>query len=341
MDEIRTARLTLRAPSLSDLEEVHALVSDFEVVKGTASWPYPSDREFTASRSAPLPGELDFGGPVRLGDEIIGLMGIRDSEIGYMFARKHWGKGYATEMASAVIARAFAMSDVPEIGAGFWQDNPASGRVLQKLGFVVEGASRQFSAAQNREVDATDVALTRENWLARTPLRIETDRLVIRDFAPDDTAVFHSFAAQPDVARMMQSIPTPLSLAQALEWIDTRRYRGRLGFCAGVYLRSGVLVGTVGIGGDPVNVAYFFDPNHWGNGYATEAMQGFLSFAFERFGMDQVEAGAMEHNPASQAVLRKLGFDEIGHKLHQSALRVEPDPLILYRLSRTPLEATQ
>lgn len=320
---------------------MHAIVSDFEVVKGTATWPHPANREFTASRCVVMSGQVDFGGPVFLGDEMIGLIGIRDQTLGYMYARKHWGQGYAGEMAGALIARAFGLSDTAEINAGFWADNPASGRVLEKLGFAATGPSVQFCAARGQNVDGIDMVLSRAVWLAANPLRIETERLTIHAFGSDDIAAFHAIARQQQVSRMLQSVAHPLSFADAASWIDSRRYSGRVGFCAGVYLPDDRLIGAVGIGGNPVSTMFFFDPAQWGHGYATEAMRGFLSAIMVQFGLLQIVAGAMPDNPASQRVLTKLGFEKTHRDQQQSTVRLEPDPCIMYRLSRQQFEAAK
>ncbi len=341
MDEIRTKRLRWRLPVASDVDGYMAFVSDYEVVKWTASWPHPADRDFVVSRCVPVDRERGFAGPVFLGDVQIGGIGIMGGELGYFFAREHWGKGYATEMAAAIITRAFKNPDLGEITASVILGNGGSVAVLKKLGFQQTGMSRCPCIAQGGEYDALDYILTRERWLAQNPLLIETDRLLINAFAPGDAGAFRAIGARKEVARMMQSIPHPLSLQQAQDWIIEREYTGKIGFFAGVYLRDGTLIGAVGLGGEPVSTAYFFHPNQWGHGYATEAMDGFLTQMFAQFDLPELTAGAMVDNPASQQVLTKLGFVEIGRKMHQPSLRLEPDPLILYRLKRTEFKASR
>ncbi len=339
MDEIKTKRLTMRDPTPDDLDIYLAFVSDYEVVKWTSSWPYPADREFTLSRCQQIDPELGFVGLVFLGDKLIGGMSCYDGSLGYFIARDHWSKGYASEMGHAAIARAFAVTDWDQITAEVMLGNPGSVKVLEKLGFMYSGPCQCSSVAQGGDFDASQFILSRADWLAANPLHIETDRLVIRAFGPNDTAAFHAFASHNEVARMMHSIPHPLSMEQAQDWIDGRVYNGQIGFCPGVYLQDGTLIGTLGIGGDPVSTAYFFDPNHWQQGYATEAMRGFLAAMFSKFDLTEIEAGAMVDNPASQRVLEKLGFTATGRKLHQSNQRLEPDPLILYRLTQTQFKA--
>lgn len=150
--EIVTARLTLRRTRPEDLDALHALASDFEVVKQTATWPWPPDRAFTATRAVPMAPGVGMGGPVFAGEELVGMMGVSVTDdmpgLGYMFARAHWGRGYATEMGRALLAHAWARYDWPEIGAAVLADNPASARVLLKLGFEEGPGGTGPSAAQ-------------------------------------------------------------------------------------------------------------------------------------------------------------------------------------------------
>ncbi|WP_421704273.1 GNAT family N-acetyltransferase [Aliiroseovarius sp.] len=138
--ELRTDRLLLRRARPSDLDALHAMVSDYDVVSQTASWPWPADRTFTATRCEPMDPARGLSGPVFLGEKLVGMMGLHDDgELGYMFARAHWGKGFATEMGRAVITHGFANYDWPELKACVFTGNPGSARVLEKLGFVETG----------------------------------------------------------------------------------------------------------------------------------------------------------------------------------------------------------
>ncbi|WP_300513971.1 GNAT family N-acetyltransferase [Aliiroseovarius sp.] len=142
--DLRTDRLRLRSVRPSDLDALHALVSDREVVSQTASWPWPADRAFTATRCEPMDPARGISGLVFLGECLVGVMGVHDTgenqgEMGYMFARAHWGKGFATEMGRVLIAHAFATYDWTKITACVFDGNPGSIRVLEKLGFAEAG----------------------------------------------------------------------------------------------------------------------------------------------------------------------------------------------------------
>ncbi|MCB1337458.1 MAG: GNAT family N-acetyltransferase [Maritimibacter sp.] len=150
--EIITPRLTLRRARPGDLDALHALASDWEVVKQTATWPWPPDRAFTATRSTPIPPEDGMGGPVFSGDALVGMIGVAmkegKTELGYMFAQPYWGRGYATEIGRALIAHAWATYDWPAIEACVFDDNRGSARVLEKLGFTETGPCTGACAAR-------------------------------------------------------------------------------------------------------------------------------------------------------------------------------------------------
>ncbi|WP_371224345.1 GNAT family N-acetyltransferase [Roseovarius sp. 2305UL8-3] len=140
-DGLTTQRLVLRPVRPFDLDKVHAIASDYEVVHQTGTWPWPADRAFTAARCV----ENIPGAPISLaawlGNDLVGLIGVRDDgDLGYMLACDHWGQGYATEMGQAVVQHAQAQKTWSQLKACVFEDNPGSVRVLEKLGFV-EGAA--------------------------------------------------------------------------------------------------------------------------------------------------------------------------------------------------------
>ncbi len=103
MTRLITDRLMMRRAQPSDAEAYHALVSDYDVVKMTASWPWPADPAHTMLRMMPLDPKLGMVGPVFHRGELVGGMGVSSKEggqpeMGYMLARTHWGKGFASEM---------------------------------------------------------------------------------------------------------------------------------------------------------------------------------------------------------------------------------------------------
>jgi RimJ/RimL family protein N-acetyltransferase len=81
--------------------------------------------------------------------ELIGGIGLRvdkqhdTAELGYWIGKPYWGNGYCTEAVAAMVEFGFSQFGWRKIYAEHFSDNPASGRVLEKLGFVREGRRRK------------------------------------------------------------------------------------------------------------------------------------------------------------------------------------------------------
>ncbi len=167
----------------------------------------------------------------------------------------------------------------------------------------------------------------------------ETPRLMCRSFQAQDWQTLKTICEEPDVARMLAVITVPWPKEKILAWIANTQGDLKHGFRLAVCLQGGALIGMVGLGGVPVSCGYFIAKEHWGNGYATEAMHGLLQHCFDHLGLETVEADHFTDNPASGNVLRKLGFVETGRSLGRSAARLEPAPNITYRLTESQFKA--
>jgi RimJ/RimL family protein N-acetyltransferase len=144
----RTDRLLLRPGWMEDAPALAAAIADHAIVRHLASapWPYSmKDAEdfLAAPRDPALPSFLLFrrtnGAPELVGSAGLGRAPSGEVELGYWIARRHWGLGYATEAARAILEIARDGLRLPSITAGHFLDNPASGRVLDKLGFLPTG----------------------------------------------------------------------------------------------------------------------------------------------------------------------------------------------------------
>lgn len=170
--------------------------------------------------------------------------------------------------------------------------------------------------------------------------RLETPRLILRPLGPGDVPTLARIGGDPRVAPMMGTITRPWPEADIRHWIARSRFRGEIGFRLGIARREGPLIGVAGLGGAPAALAYFLDPTAWGQGFATEAMRGFLAACFDRFpALDVVAADHFADNPASGRVMEKLGFERTGTGIGRSRARLEPAPNIHYRLFRRTFEA--
>lgn len=153
-----TPRLLLR-PGWSD--DAHALartIGDQAVLRNLARAPSPYG---LADAQHFLAQGFDDRAPNflitrRANAELIGGIAIeRDAlgggELGYWIARGYWGQGYASEAARAVVALARHSLRLSRLTAAHFVDNPASGRVLAKLGFAATGRHEpRMSVARGR-----------------------------------------------------------------------------------------------------------------------------------------------------------------------------------------------
>ena len=144
---VRTERLTLRPAWAEDAPLLAQAIGHEEVVRNLARapWPYPIEAAETFVEGFDDVAEPKFlvfehrGGRTRLiGGMSIGVLRDEPHELGYWITPDAWGRGYATEAGAAVL-RAAKAAGVRRVTAGHFIDNPASGRVLRKLGFRPTG----------------------------------------------------------------------------------------------------------------------------------------------------------------------------------------------------------
>ena len=159
----RTERLLLRPGWAEDAPALARAIADEQVVRNlaTAPWPFALE-DAEAFLAAPRdPAMPSFLITERTDDEprIVGACGLgrRPSgavEMGYWIGRQFWGRGFATEAGRAMIEIAQALK-LPRLEASHFLDNPASGRVLEKLGFLPTGLSAaRYSCARGGEAIA-------------------------------------------------------------------------------------------------------------------------------------------------------------------------------------------
>ncbi len=141
---VRTQRLTLRpgwpedAPALARAIDHEAVVRNLS----RAPWPYSIEAAETFlahwTEMCFLVFEHRAGTVTLIGCTSIDAVRGESHELGYWFTPSAWGKGYATEAARGVLAAARA-AGIRKVTARHAVDNPASGRVLRKLGFTPTG----------------------------------------------------------------------------------------------------------------------------------------------------------------------------------------------------------
>lgn len=166
---IRSERLFLRPGWPEDWPEIQAGIADEAIVRNLARapWPYRAEdaRGFASQPQDQRHPHFFITLPTSTKPaEIIGCIGLDPADgavdLGYWIAREHWGKGYASEAGRAVLQIARVLGH-RELSASHFIDNPASGRVLRKLGFRPTGRIvPRFSLARGEEVQAVEHRLS-------------------------------------------------------------------------------------------------------------------------------------------------------------------------------------
>lgn len=142
-----TERLLLRPAWPEDADALLRAIADEGVVRNLASAPWPylprHAHEFVMRNTDPFYPRFLITLPTPSGSEIVGCIGMDpdengQTELGYWIAQPYWGRGFATEAARGVLEVARLLGH-QRIEAGHFTDNPASGRVLRKIGFVPTG----------------------------------------------------------------------------------------------------------------------------------------------------------------------------------------------------------
>jgi len=164
---IATDRLLLRRPVASDAPAIVAVVGDRRVADRLARVPHPYGSDDAAFfLQEVVPAEWVWAITIRGSDALVGAVGLTPAadgttaELGYWLAPALWGRGIATEAARAVIRYGFDALRLPYLTSGWFESNPASGRVLAKLGFVETGRSMRSSLAAGRDVPSVEVRLS-------------------------------------------------------------------------------------------------------------------------------------------------------------------------------------
>lgn len=149
-------------------------------------------------------------------------------------------------------------------------------------------------------------------------MRIETERLILRDFVKDDWQRVLAYQTDPLYLRYYEWTEkdrTPKAVQEFVGWfLDHQKEKPRLRYQLAVVLKSShLLIGNCGIRMDTpkafqADIGYELDPKHWGQGYATEAAHAIVDFGFSTFHLHRVWASCVSDNAGSAHVLEKLGM---------------------------------
>jgi RimJ/RimL family protein N-acetyltransferase len=151
---------------------------------------------------------------------------------------------------------------------------------------------------------------------------IETPRLALRRWTYADTGAFRAMVADPDLMRHLHD-GVPLTPDQADDALhDTiERYKEGFGDWAIVRLEDGTILGECGLTRVPeqggIEIGYMLGPEHWGQGYATEAATAVMRYALDELKLERLIALTRPENARSIRVLAKLGMQLENSVVHR------------------------
>ena len=174
---LETERLILRPPEERDVPTIVAFIGDYDVAKNLSTVPHPYTeahaREWLAKQPVNLASGTDYGFSIARKEDgaHIGGCGLHrkenGNEFGYWLGKPFWQKGYATEAARRIVEFAFFELQLESVWAGWYHDNPNSGRVLEKVGCKPSGQDTRSCMARGHDVICNLVALDRANYMGR------------------------------------------------------------------------------------------------------------------------------------------------------------------------------
>ncbi len=172
---LETERLLLRPQETADIARMTPLLNDYDVAKNLVFVPHPYTEDdakdfVTKAMENSARGEAyPFAITLKANGMLIGGCSLRlrnDGvfELGYWLGKSYWGQGYASEAAKRIVGFAFCELKAPMLRAGYFHDNPASERILKKLGAIPAGVEHLDCLARGHPVYCYRVVLDRENF---------------------------------------------------------------------------------------------------------------------------------------------------------------------------------
>jgi len=178
---LETERLVPRPLTPDDAAAVAKVAGSREIADTTTTIPHPYSEEqarawIAARTSQSSTGkEIVFAVVTREDAQLIGAVGLREidaehsqAEMGFWIGVPSWGRGYATEAARRVVRYAFEELKLNRVYAHHMVRNPASGRVLEKLGMKREGLLRQRVRKWGVFEDVVLLAILHDDWRLMT-----------------------------------------------------------------------------------------------------------------------------------------------------------------------------
>ena len=170
---LESARLVLRPDKPEDADALHPTMADERLMTWWSRAPHATIEDTRADLAHPSDDWRRWMITMKGDDTAIGFVAMgekrqgRVSEVGYLLARAHWGRGIAREAVERVIDHVFLTENQRRIFADTDPDNRASRALLERMGFVLEGTLRGEWETHIGVRDSVIYGLLKEEWTAR------------------------------------------------------------------------------------------------------------------------------------------------------------------------------
>jgi 8-oxo-dGTP diphosphatase len=177
---------------------------------------------------------------------------------------------------------------------------------------------------------------------------LATERLTLRPYRAGDVTELHRLINDWEVTRNLAAVPFPYSRELATEWIKSAaaQLAGGSAYHLAITGQEGereMLVGGVGLRVDARTrvgrLGYWVGRRFWGHGVASEAAGRFARWALANLDLERLEATVAADNPASAAVLRRIGFRQTGTGSEEFLARGGACPVLRFEATRDDLFA--
>lgn len=254
--------------------------------------------------------------------------------VGYFTYPKFWNNGYVTEALNKVLEFAFTEGNVYRVTTGCLAENIGSERVMQKCGLIKEAEHVDWEWHDNGMKSRFEYRLLRDEWRLKREIFLKTERLGFSKWHSDDIALAKSLWGNPEVTKYIcaSGVFTPAEISDRLQ-LEIRNEECYHVQYWPIFLLDecgadendksngdAKLVGCCGLRpheSDAYEIGFHLRPEYWRHGYATEAAQAVISYAFTTLGTKKLFAGHNPNNTASKNLLNKLGFSYIGDEFYE------------------------
>ena len=171
---------------------------------------------------------------------------------------------------------------------------------------------------------------------------ITTERLILREFIPEDLLAVHEYAKDPETTQYLDWGPNSLKETEVFlkESLDFQRAQPRTTYDLAVVISAenrlvgGCSVAIIDQESRTAALGYVLNRAVWRGGYATEAAGAMLNFAFDELGATNIIAMCDALNIGSERVMQKLGMTKVVHKKKDKFLKGKYRDTLVYSIAR-------